>query len=204
MQVALQLTEPFTWRSYLYFDVAESVMILNEVGTDVPLEYPPLTPTEDSQTFLTFKYRMPGVPDVRTLKVFARCADTIGSPLIDVGQGGNTHLIASDVSAATDYVSQCVEIVPFVQEADFNCDNFRVVFKGTTITSAVPILVKDVEFKPCSAAGSADCRKCSNFFCQTLYTDLILSLQRYDTIADLLSLQCASSDSRCINCFIAV
>ena len=165
-------------------------MTLDEVGADVPLEYPLLIPTATSQTFLTFKYIMPGGTDARTLKVFARCADTGGSPLIYVGQGGSIHSIANDGTADTVYVSQCVEIVPFVLEADLNCDNFRVVFQGTTITSTDPIRVKDVAFKPCSAAGSADCRKCSNFLCQTLYTDLILSLQRYDTIADLLSSMC--------------
>ena len=164
-------------------------MTLDEVGADVPLEYPLLIPTATSQTFLTFKYIMPGGTDARTLKVFARCADPGSSGLINVGQGGNTHLIANDGTADTDYVSQCVEILPFVLEADVNCDNFRVVFRGTTIT-ATEIRVKDVAFKPCSAAGSADCRKCSNFFCQTLYADLILSLQWYETIADLLSSMC--------------
>ena len=179
-----------------YLEVTGPVYTLDEGSTDISFQSPDV-PMSLDKAILTFKYSMPGT-GARTLKVFAQCTDPTVSSLIDLGS-----TISNDSPSVSAYVSQCLEIKLNVQQVVFACNEFRIVFEGTTAPSvAAQIHVKDVEFSSDSVVGNPNvCRKCSKFCCQPLCTDLRFQLQRPYTIDDfvVLNVQSSLSDNHCID-----
>ena len=113
-----------------------------------------IVPKSRSNAIVTFKFLMSG-PETRSIKVFAECSS--GS-LISLGQGGTDFVINNDVKFSSLYISKCLEVLPFVQEANSTFEYFKVVFEGTA-SGIEPIQIKDITFRPADVVGSSACSK---------------------------------------------